>query len=79
MSTWRYCSCGAGQDQIEIADLETISYDEFAKVECSQCGGSRDDDTPELRIMVLLQAIAELRGAVEALKPTPTALPVFIT
>lgn len=61
---WRYCiDCGNGQDQITIEDIEAVSYDEHAKVQCVHCRRERDDDTPGLRILILVQEVMRLRAA----------------
>lgn len=58
---WRYCCCGAAQDQITLDDLEAISYDETALLRCSACDEPRDDDTPNTRFSLLLREVIELR------------------
>lgn len=58
MGVWRYCEhCGAGQNRIDIGDLEEISYDEHEKVRCAQCNKPRGDDTPAARTVILVNGI----------------------
>lgn len=74
MGVWRYCECGAGQDQLTIQDLEAISYDEDAKVRCEACDEPRTDDTPAARTILLVREIKERDERLERVEKQVTAL-----
>jgi len=58
MGAYRYCAhCGVGMFRISVREIANAGSSD---IRCRSCTMPRDDDTPEERMSVIAEALADL-------------------